>query len=584
MIALLKKKWRIWVVLVFLAGLLLALLVRLSLLQVFDVDRGVTFLQSQGDARTIRSETIAASRGMITDRNGQPLAVSTPVVSIWVNPRQLHSAAKELLQHPEKNQQFQHNLVRLAGLLQFSQKELKTKLDNYKDKQFIYLRRQLSPQEAEKILTLNIPGVYSRQESRRFYPAGEVTSQLLGFTNIESVGQEGLELAYDEWLQGHNGKNTVIKDLHGRTIKALATIEEAKPGKDLALSIDLRLQHLAYRTLKEAVVHHRADAGTAVMMDVATGEVLAMVNQPAFNPNNRSSITPASVRNRAMIDTFEPGSTAKPFTLLAALESGKYTPHTKVDTNPGYIRVNNKTLLDPVNYQVLDVTGVLVKSSQVGTTKIALTLQQEAVSETFSRVGFGQYSGVGFPGESAGMLPGRSRWSNIERANFAFGYGFTVTALQVAEAYSVFANGGIKHPISLLKKEAANDGKRIVEEKYARQISAMLEQVTGPKGTAKAANLELYSVAGKTGTAHKVGGGGYESGQYMAYFAGFAPAKDPRIVIVVVIDNPKGREYYGGEVAAPVFARIAADSLRILNVAPDKWPESNQIAKAGGGL
>lgn len=584
MIALLKKKWRIWVVLVFLAGLLLALLVRLSLLQVFDVDRGVTFLQSQGDARTIRSETIAASRGMITDRNGQPLAVSTPVVSIWVNPRQLHSAAKELLQHPEKNQQFQHNLVRLAGLLQFSQKELKTKLDNYKDKQFIYLRRQLSPQEAEKILTLNIPGVYSRQESRRFYPAGEVTSQLLGFTNIESVGQEGLELAYDEWLQGHNGKNTVIKDLHGRTIKALATIEEAKPGKDLALSIDLRLQHLAYRTLKEAVVHHRADAGTAVMMDVATGEVLAMVNQPAFNPNNRSSITPASVRNRAMIDTFEPGSTAKPFTLLAALESGKYTPYTKVDTNPGYIRVNNKTLLDPVNYQVLDVTGVLVKSSQVGTTKIALTLQQEAVSETFSRVGFGQYSGVGFPGESAGMLPGRSRWSNIERANFAFGYGFTVTALQVAEAYSVFANGGIKHPISLLKKEAANDGKRIVEEKYARQISAMLEQVTGPKGTAKAANLELYSVAGKTGTAHKVGGGGYESGQYMAYFAGFAPAKDPRIVIVVVIDNPKGREYYGGEVAAPVFARIAADSLRILNVAPDKWPESNQIAKAGGGL
>jgi len=583
-IALLKKKWRIWVVLVFLAGLLLALLVRLSLLQVFDVDRGVTFLQSQGDARTIRSETIAASRGMITDRNGQPLAVSTPVVSIWVNPRQLHSAAKELLQHPEKNQQFQHNLVRLAGLLQFSQKELKTKLDNYKDKQFIYLRRQLSPQEAEKILILNIPGVYSRQESRRFYPAGEVTSQLLGFTNIESVGQEGLELAYDEWLQGHNGKNTVIKDLHGRTIKALATIEEAKPGKDLALSIDLRLQHLAYRTLKEAVVHHRAEAGTAVMMDVATGEVLAMVNQPAFNPNNRSSITSVSVRNRAMIDTFEPGSTAKPFTLLAALESGKYTPYSKVDTNPGYIRVNNKTLLDPVNYQVLDVTGVLVKSSQVGTTKIALTLQQEAVSETFSRVGFGQYSGVGFPGESAGMLPGRSRWSNIERANFAFGYGFTVTALQVAEAYSVFANGGIKHPISLLKKEAANDGKRIVEEKYARQISAMLEQVTGPKGTAKAANLELYSVAGKTGTAHKVGGGGYESGQYMAYFAGFAPAKDPRIVIVVVIDNPKGREYYGGEVAAPVFARIAADSLRILNVAPDKWPESNQIAKAGGGL
>lgn len=584
MIATMKKRWRIWLVILFLAGLLLALLMRIAMLQVLDVERGVTFLQSQGDARTVRSEIIAAGRGMITDRNGQPLAVSTPVVSIWANPRQLLATEKELQQFPEKTQLFKQNLAQLAQFLDVSQKELNERLQRYRSKQFIYLRRQLSPQQADKILALNIPGVYSQQESRRFYPAGEVTSQLLGFTNIESKGQEGLELAYDQWLQGHNGRNTVIKDLQGRTIKALATVEEAKSGKDLALSIDLRLQHLAYRTLKEAVVHHRADAGTAVMVDIATGEVLAMVNQPAFNPNNRSSIAPASVRNRAMIDTFEPGSTAKPFTLLAALESGKYTPHTKVDTSPGYIRVNNKTLLDPVNYQVLDVTGVLVKSSQVGTTKIALSLPHETVSEVFSRMGFGQYSGVGFPGESAGMLPGRSRWSNIERANFAFGYGFTVTALQVAEAYSIFASGGIKHPVSLIRKDGISEGRRVVDEKFAMQISEMLEQVTGPSGTAKAANLDLYGVAGKTGTAHKVGGGGYESGQYMAYFAGFAPAKDPRIAIVVVIDNPKGRQYYGGEVAAPVFARIAADSLRILNVAPDKWPESNQVAKAGGGL
>lgn len=567
MIAAFSKKWRIWLVLLALAVLLCVLLGRLAMLQAVDVDGSITFLQGQGDARTIRTETVMANRGMITDRNGQPLAVSTPVVSLWANPRELEVSADQL--------------VALAKLLDFSPADLKARLARYSGKQFVYLRRQLSPQQAEQVLALKIRGVYADQEQRRFYPAGEVTSHLLGFTNIENHGQEGVELAFDQALQGHDGSNRVIKDLYQRTIKTLNTVEEAKPGRDIALSIDLRIQHLAYRTLKEAVTHHRADAGTAVVLDVATGEILAMVNQPAFNPNNRSTIKAASVRNRAVTDLFEPGSTVKPFTLLTALESGKYTPQTPVDTNPGYIRVNGKTLLDPVNYQQLDVTGVLVKSSQVGTTKIALSLEHDAIYQMFARMGLGQFSGVGFPGESAGILPVRSRWSDIERANFSFGYGVSVTALQLAQAYAVLASGGIKRPVSLLKQAQLPEGEQVVDHKLALQMGDMLEAVTGPRGTAKHAQIDLYSVAGKTGTSHKVGSQGYETGKYMSFFAGFAPAHDPQIVVVVAVDNPKGKEYYGGEVAAPVFAGIAAGSLRMLSVTPDKWPATNTLAQAG---
>lgn len=593
----LEKKLRVKAVFALLALAPLVLLAKLAVLQVLDIDGivAVGFLQDQGDARTLRTETVAASRGMITDRYGQPLAVSTPVTTIWANPKEFfafETKQEELLSKGKisvetkqlRLQEKQRNFAALAKLLNMSVKDLTARFELYKNKQFMYLSRQISPMQAEQILELKLAGVYGKEEQRRFYPAGEVTSQLLGITSMEGVGQEGIELAYEKWLQGHNGKNRVVKDLHQRTIKTLNTLEEAKPGNDLALSIDLRLQHLAYRSLKEAVTHHRADAGMIVMLDVETGEVLAMANQPAFNPNDRSSISPKGVRNRAMIDTFEPGSTVKPITMLAALESGKYKPNTIVDTNPGQIRVNNKTLLDPVNYGVLDVSGVLAKSSQVGTTKIALSLEHEAIFNTFTRLGLGQFSGVGYPGESAGLLPMRTRWNNIERANFAFGYGLTVTALQLAEVYSVFANKGVKRPVSLLKLDAPNQGEQVVDRVYAEQVAAMLEEVTGPKGTAKAAQLEVYSSAGKTGTAHKVGARGYEAGEYMAYFVGFAPAKDPKIVIAVAIDNPKGRQYYGGEVSAPVFAKVAADSLRMLNVAPDKWPRHEQLASMGGQL
>lgn len=585
------KHGRIALVLIALVCALLFLLFRLSSLQLFDTERGVTFLQGQGDARTIRTETVVASRGMIVDRHGQALAVSTPVVTIWVNPKQLlayRASLRERLEADKISQEdyellldeHQTKLATMASLLRFTPVELERRLQLYKNKQFMYLRRQQPPQLAEEVLDLKIAGVYSENELRRFYPAAEVTAQLLGFTSIEGAGQEGLELAYDASLQGKNGRNKVVKDLHQRTIKTLNTIEEAKPGQDIALSIDLRLQHLAYRNLKNAVAEHRADAGMAVVLDVKTGEVLAMANVPSFNPNNRSSITAASVRNRAMIDTFEPGSTVKPMTILTALESGKYRADTVVNTHPGRIRVNGKALIDPVNYGELDVAGVLIKSSQVGTTKIALDLEHEQIASTFMRFGLGQYSGTGFPGESAGKLPMRTRWSDIEKASFAFGYGLTVTALQLAEAYAIFANNGIKQPVSLLKKQSLEQGQRVVEPALAQQVSDMLEQVTGPRGTAKAARLDLYTAAGKTGTAHKVGASGYES-RYQAYFAGFAPANDPRITIVVAIDNPKGDKYYGGEVAAPVFASIAADSLRMLNVAPDKWPSNQQLAIGG---
>lgn len=585
------KHGRVALVLVALVCALLFLLFRLSSLQLFDTERGVTFLQGQGDARTIRTETVVASRGMIVDRHGQALAVSTPVVTIWVNPKQLFAYRADLQERLRTEKisredyellldEHQTKLATMASLLRFTPIELERRLQSYKNKQFMYLRRQQPPQLAEEVLDLKIAGVYSENELRRFYPAAEVTAQLLGFTSIEGVGQEGLELAYDAILQGQNGKNRVVKDLHQRTIKTLNTIEEAKPGRDIELSIDLRLQHLAYRNLKNAVTEHRADAGMAVIMDVQTGEVLAMANVPSFNPNNRGSITAASVRNRAMIDTFEPGSTVKPMTILAALESGKYQADTPVNTNPGRIRVNGKALIDPVNYGVLDVAGVLIKSSQVGTTKIALDLEHEQIFNTFSRFGLGQYSGTSFPGESAGKLPVRSRWSDIEKASFSFGYGLTVTALQLAEAYSIFANGGIKQQASLLKKSQIEEGQRVVEQQLAEQISDILQEVTGPRGTAKLAQLDLYSTAGKTGTAHKVGASGYES-RYQAYFAGFAPAKNPRLAVVVVIDNPKGDKYYGGEVAAPVFASVVADSLRMLNVAPDKWPENRQLAVGG---
>lgn len=555
-------RWRFRVISGFLALMLASLLWRMMSLQVWDFGRGVDFLQDQGDARSIRTESIPAHRGMITDRHGQPLAVSTPVKSIWLDPK--------LLDRDEAK------LRRLAALADLDYQRLSAKLERYNKHRFLYLRRHLPPAAAQKILDLGIRGVYSQDEYRRYYPAGEVTAQLLGFTNIDDQGQEGLELAYEQWLRGESGKKRVLKDLHGNIIRELDAGKLAAPGKDLRLSIDLRLQYMAYRELKAALKRNQAKAGSVVMLDANTGEVLAMVNQPSFNPNNRKQLSSGALRNRAITDMFEPGSTVKPLTVAAALESGLYRPDTLIDTNPGHIRVGKKTLVDPVNYGVLDVTAVLAKSSQVGTSKMALDLEQQALWSLFDRVGLGRSSGVGFPGEAEGLLPVRERWREIERANFAFGYGLAVTSLQLAQAYTVLANDGQLRSASLLKLDAEDSvsqgSAQVISEPVARQVLAMLETVTQSGGTGTRAAVDTHRVAGKTGTVHKLSNGSYSDRKYLALFAGMAPVSEPRVVTVVTIDEPQRGGYYGGEVAAPVFAKVTADAMRLLNVAPDKLP------------
>ncbi|MGJ8686015.1 MAG: peptidoglycan D,D-transpeptidase FtsI family protein [Spongiibacteraceae bacterium] len=559
--------WRFRIVAVALATLALLLGWRTLTLQVLDVDRGYRFLQGQGNARTNRTEVIPAHRGMISDRNGEPLAVSTPVASIWANPQEMSSVAGDW-----KN---------LPSLLSMSAGELSARLGRYRRSQFMYLRRHLSPADARRVMALKIPGVYLQREYRRFYPAGEITSHILGFTDIDDLGQEGLELAYNDWLTGKAGRKHVLKDLYGNIIREIDAGKAAQPGKDLQLSIDLRLQYLAYRELKSALKRTGAKAGSVVVLDAHSGEVLALVNQPAFNPNNRSRLNPSALRNRAVIDMFEPGSTVKPFTIAAGLESGLYNSESKINTHPGYIRVGRKRLEDHRNYGVLTLAEILKKSSQVGTTKIALSLDEQDVWRMFQRMGLGRSTGSGFPGESSGMMTGRAKWRAIERATFAFGYGLTVTNLQLAQAYSVLANKGMFQEVSLLKREQPAATQQVLSAKIAQQIVGMLEQVTEPGGTATRARVDAYRVAGKTGTSHKAQAGGYAEDKYFSIFAGMAPASQPRVVAVVTIDEPQG-DYYGGLVAAPVFSKVMADALRLLNIAPDDI-ELSDSKLAGGG-
>jgi len=563
--ALLVPRWRFALAVLLIAALMVLLFWHVALLQVVPgEDKGFEFLQGQGDARTVRTEVLPANRGVITDRNGEPLAVSTPVVSLWANPSELNADALEV--------------PALAQVLGLSAKGLKQKLSRYQDKEFIYLKRHMPPQDAERVLDNNWPGVYGRTEYQRFYPAGEVAAHLVGFTNIDEKGQEGFELAFDQWLVGVPGSKRVLKDLKGRIIRDDGELKAPVAGKDINLSIDLRLQYLAYRELKQAVAQHQAQSGTLVLLDVKTGEVLAMVNQPSYNPNDRRGINMAALRNRAITDQFEPGSTMKPLTVMAALETGRYHPHTVIDTHPGYIRVGKKTLLDPVNYGRIDLTRVITKSSQVGISKVALDLKPETIHDMFFRLGMGQATGVGFPGESVGVLPSRSRWSAIEHANFAFGYGMSVTALQLAQAYSVVANRGIKRPVSMLRLEEPQVSERVVNQKVSAQLVAMLKTVLESEGTARKAQIEAYPAAGKTGTVHKVGKSGYADDRYRSVFAGMAPADNPRVVAVVVIEEPNSGKYFGGEVAAPVFAKVAEGALRLLHVPPSR---TSQVAESG---
>ena len=521
------------------------------------------FLQDHGDARYLRIEETVAHRGMITDRHDEPLAISTPVNSVWAKP-------SELVLHREQWPQ-------LSKLLEISLDQLQALVISRRHREFLYLKRQVGPDTAAGVTQAEIPGVGLISEYRRFYPGVEVAANLIGFTNVDDHGQEGIELAFESTLRGIPGQNRVIKDRLGRVIEHVERIRPAQQGQDIALSIDRRLQYVAYRELKKAVQKNQAIAGLMVILDVNTGEILALANQPSFNPNNRGDLKGEYFRNRAVTDLFEPGSTIKPFTVIAALESGLFTPTTPIDTAPGTFKVGRHVIRDVHNYGALDVTGVIEKSSNVGATKIALAMDPQQLWNVFNEVGFGHLAEVELPGESLGRLADYRNWREIDQATLAFGYGMSVNALQLVRAYAAIASGGMLYPVSVLRQTGLPQGVRVIAQPTAEAVRLMLERVV-QSGTGKSAQVYGYRVAGKTGTVHKNNDGGYSVDQYRSMFAGFMPASAPRVAAVVVIDGPRGGQHYGGLVAAPVFASVMHDAARILNLPADALTEPDPKA------
>jgi len=517
------------------------------------VDHG--FLSKQGDDRSMRVVKIAAHRGAITDRNGEPLAVSTPVDSIWVNPQELNDNIDQL--------------PRLARSLQQDEQWLARRITSNLDREFLYLARHMPPEQAARIKALGIPGVYTLREYRRYYPGGEVTGHIVGFTTVDDQGQEGLELGYDQLLDGEDGAKRVLQDSYGRYVENVESIRAPRPGRDLVTSIDLRIQYLAYRELKAAMTDYRAHAGSVIVIDVETGEVLAIVNQPSYNPNDREQLKAGLYRNRAATDIFEPGSSVKPFIIAAALASGQYRADSTIDTSPGFLKVGSKVFEDEHNLGVIDLATILAKSSNVGTAKVALSLQPEEIWGTLTALGFGQVSGSGYPGESAGMLSHYSHWRPVGIATLSHGYGWSVTPLQLAHAYATIGAGGLKRPISFERVTGAVPGERVMDARVARSLTELMEQVVAPGGTATLASVVGYRVAGKTGTAWKSFAGGYSTDRYMAVFAGVVPATHPRLATVVVIDEPSGDLHQGGQVAAPVFSNVMSGALRLMDIPPD---------------
>jgi cell division protein FtsI (penicillin-binding protein 3) len=542
--------WRARFVLAALICAFAMLAVRALYLQALKTD----FLQERGDARYSRVLEMPATRGRILDRNGEALAVSTPVKSIWAIPSDvdLKPAGKG----------------KLLGLLGMPAAEFDKKLAEAA-RDFVYLKRQLPPDTADAIAQLGLHGIYEQREYRRYYPAGEVTAHLIGFTGIDDAGQEGMELAHQDFLGGRAGSRRVLKDRLGRVVEDVESIRAAQDGRDLTLAIDNKIQSLAYSALKSAVVANRAKAGALIALDVRTGEVLALVNVPSFNPNNRTRLSGAQLRNRVITDLFEPGSTLKPFTVALALESGKVTPQTAIVTGPGRLTIAKYTIRDVHPSPVLTVTQVLQKSSNVGAAKIALSLPREEMWDLFHRVGFGTAPQLGFPGAAAGRLRPYRSWKPVEQATMSYGHGISLSLIQLARAYTVFATDGELLPLTLVKSEAAVTGERIVSPQTARAVRAMLETAVQPGGTGPRARIMGWRVAGKTGTAHKQENGGYAAHKYLASFVGLAPVSAPRVVIAVMLDEPAAGHHYGGEVAAPVFAQVMQGTLRLLGVAHD---------------
>ncbi|HEY0941671.1 MAG TPA: penicillin-binding protein 2 [Steroidobacter sp.] len=548
-LALKLPTWRSRVVLFLLFAGFAALAGRALWLQGISTE----FLQKQGASRYARTIELPATRGKITDRNGQVLASSLPVKAVWAIP-------EDVLEAPDEK------LRELAKLLDMSEKELRKKLDS--DRTFVYLKRQVEQDVTDKVGALNIPGIGMRREYKRYYPDGEVMAHVVGFTNVEDIGQEGMELAFQSNLAGVNGSRRVIKDRLGRIVEDIESVRLPHDGKDLALSIDRKLQYIAYSSLREAVEKHKAKAAAMVILDVKTGEVLALVNLPTYNPNDRSKLTGAQLRNRVMTDTFEPGSTLKPFPIALALENRLVTPQTNIQTAPGRLTIGRASIGDAHPHGVLTVQGVLQKSSNVGTAKLALQLQPQQMWDMFTTVGFGQAPKLGFPGAVAGRVRPHKSWKPIEQATMSYGHGISTSLIQVAHSYMIFARDGDIIPLTLRKAGDRPIGQRVLSEKTARDVREMLEMAAGPDGTAPKAQVPGYRVAGKTGTAHKLVNGQYAN-KYVSSFVGFAPVSDPRIIVAVMVDEPSNGFHYGGQVAAPVFSAAVEKALRALNVSPD---------------
>jgi cell division protein FtsI (penicillin-binding protein 3) len=559
MLAICRMRVALLVVLMALAGI--GLVARAVKLQVMDTE----FLQQEGEARFLREVEIPTMRGRVIDRNGQPLAVSTPVESVWAHPGELLQAADRI--------------PLLASVLGEDADDIQRRLSQRADRQFVWIIRRIRPALADRVRQLDIPGVFLQREYRRFYPTAEVSAQVVGITNIDEVGQEGLELAYDNWLTGRTGLKRVIQDRKRRVVEDVELIREAEPGRDLTLTLDRRLQYLAYRELAATVSEHRARSGSVVVMDVNTGGILAMANYPSFNPNSRDRANTDGMRNRALTDVLEPGSVVKPFVVAAAMEAGLAEPDMLLDTAPGWMNVSGHTIEDIRNYGELSVTGVLTKSSNVGVVQLAMAMDPQHMWSIYSRLGFGRVTGTGFPGESAGVLRDHQRWRKLEQATLAYGYGLSVTPLQLARAMAAVADGGrLRQPSFIMG--ADNPVQSVMDPALADELAAMLETVTGPAGTATRAAIDGYRIAAKTGTSRKVGVSGY-SDRYISSIAGFAPVSDPQLAAVVVIQDPRGDDYYGGVVAGPLFGRVMADALRLTNVPPDEV--ASLLARAGGG-
>ena len=538
-----------------------ALIVRASYLQVVDQE----FLLDEGSQRQLRTIDTPAYRGAIVDRFGAPLAISTPVDSVWVNPR------VALLDKP--------GLKKVSQSLGLNYSKVLNSLTERANREFVYLKRRVEPELAASAID-GVQGVYLQREYNRFYPAGEIVSHVLGFTDIDDKGSEGMERVYDDWLKATPGKRQILRDRKGRVVENIAQVAAAKSGKDLQMSLDMRLQYIAYRSLASAIRYHDAESGSAVLLDAWTGEVLALVNLPSYNPNSRNKQKADQRRNRAITDVFEPGSSIKPFTLAAAMDKKLFNSKSRINTAPGYMKVSGHPIKDFRNYGILDLAGVLRKSSNVGASKIALSMESKDLWKSFVDYGFGEPTGVSFPAASSGYLSYFGDWQPLDHATIAFGYGVSVTALQLARAYSLFANEGKLLPLSLLKLDEVPESKQVMSPATARNVLHMLEQVVGPGGTAKQAAIKGYRVAGKTGTARKSAAGGYMQDSYVSVFAGVVPVSNPRLVMAVMIDDPKQNGYHGGQVAAPVFSEVLGHALRLMNISPDDLPAIRQMAKS----